>query len=366
MLIGSPGDAPDIQYGSGFRALDPMVFFKNGTRVFLVVPVLELGRARKEAPRATVLTPQDLPIEPEDRRRVAEWALGLLRHLRVRSIQVTHTFPAGILRHLEQKGIRVTVQTAPAFPARAVKSGPEIKCIALSQAAAVAATNAAIRMIRAAGIGRSGELTLNRRALTSERVRYEVDATLLKHGCFARDTIIAGGRQAADPHDRGHGPLRAGQTIVLDIFPQHKTSGYWGDITRTVIKGPATPAQRAMYRAVLKAQLRALALVRPGMPVRRIHEEVQRVFDEAGFPTEVKDGVARGFFHGTGHGVGLDIHEAPSVSPNDAKLRVGHVITIEPGLYYPEHGGVRIEDTVVVTRAGCKFLATCGKGFQLP
>ena len=365
LLIGSPGDSSDVRYASGFNAVDPMVFLQHRKKVFLVVPLLELGRAKRESPGAHVLTPQELPIAQEKRRRVSDWALGLLKHLGVKRVRVAPTFPSGSLRYLEAAGIRVAIDDQPPFPQRAVKAKSEVAKIESSQRAAVAAMNAGIALIRRARVNGAGFLTHNGKKLTSEDVRFVVDVELLKNGCMARDTIIAGGRQAADPHDRGRGPLRAGQTIVLDIFPQNKTHGYWGDITRTVIKGPASAKQRAMYRAVHEAQTVALSLVKPGVVVRRIHQAVQDVFKRWDFPTEIKNGVARGFFHGTGHGVGLDIHEAPSVGLSDVRLRTGQVITVEPGLYYPEHGGVRIEDTVVVTRRGYEFLATCPKTFEL-
>ena len=102
-----------------------------------------------------------------------------------------------------------------------------------------------------------------------------------------------------------------------------------------------------------------------GARADRIHEGVQRSFKDAGFVTDMRDGLPVGFFHGTGHGVGLDIHEAPSLSTVPVRLRAGNVVTVEPGLYYPELGGVRLEDTVVVTDTGCRMLATCEKVFEI-
>jgi Xaa-Pro aminopeptidase len=155
--------------------------------------------------------------------------------------------------------------------------------------------------------------------------------------------------------------LRADEPIVLDIFPRHGPSGYWGDMTRTVVKGTASREVVRMHRAVLDAQKRALAMIRPGVQGNSIHRAVQATLEDHGFTTGVEDGTPVGFFHGTGHGVGLDIHEAPRVSLSKDRLRAGHVITIEPGLYYPAHGGMRIEDTVVVTRDGYQRLASCTK-----
>jgi Xaa-Pro aminopeptidase len=164
-----------------------------------------------------------------------------------------------------------------------------------------------------------------------------------------------------EPHERGHGPLRAGQPIVIDIFPRHKVHGYWGDITRTVARGPVLPAVRRMYGAVKAAQQAALRRLKPGVSGVTVHQTVEQVLEERGFKTRVGDGVAEGFIHGTGHGVGLDIHEAPPLGKSKGRLRAGHVVTVEPGLYYPGLGGVRVEDTVVITRGGWRYLATCPK-----
>lgn len=201
--------------------------------------------------------------------------------------------------------------------------------------------------------------------LTSERVREIIETSLLNNHCGTFDTIVAGGNQATDPHETGHGPLRADRPIIIDIFPYHREHGYYGDITRTVIKLPPTQEQRKLYRTVLSAQRMALDMVKPGIKGSSIHARVVEFFKASGYRTGVKNGNPEGFFHGTGHGVGLDIHESPSVSTRPDVLRQGHVITIEPGLYYPGLGGVRIEDTVVVTAAGYDMLAGCSKVFHV-
>ena len=233
------------------------------------------------------------------------------------------------------------------------------------QRAAVRGLRAAIAMIGRSRIAGNGALRLDGRPLTSERVRARIQEELFALDCLGRDTIVAGGAQAADPHERGRGPLYAHELIVIDIFPQHMGNGYWGDLTRTVIKGRPRPDQRRMYQAVKAAQRRALTLVRPGVALARVHREVQRELDRRGFQTGETDGVPSGFIHGTGHGVGLEVHEAPTLGTAPGRLRRGNVVTIEPGLYYPGVGGVRIEDTIVVTPGGCRPLARCGNVFEV-
>ncbi len=366
LLVAGAGDASDLRYGSGFMPVDPVVFLDAGPKRVLVVPLLELGRAQQEAAGVRVVSPSDLGLHKRKMRQLSAWAVELLNREGLRRVSVGPFFPAVVLEDLRAAGVKVHVQREPLYPARAVKDKQELRCLAESQRAAVAAMRAAVACLRASRIGRRGELRGERgKVLTAEDVRLVIDRVLLLHHCQARDTIVACGRQAADPHDRGHGPLRAHETIVLDIFPQHRGHGYWGDITRTVVRGTASPVARRMHEAVRLAQRWALRAVRAGVRGDRIHAAIQERFVAAGFPMERRNGVPVGFFHGTGHGVGLDIHEAPSLSLVEVRLRAGNVVTVEPGLYDPEHGGVRIEDVVVVTAQGCRELARCPPYFEL-
>lgn len=367
MIVAGSGDAADMRYASGFMPVDPVVFLDAGRAgKHLVVPLLELGRARVEAANATVWSPVELDIPPEERRSTAAWAVAVARRTGMRAVTVAPAFPLAVARALERARIRVDLASAGLYPERATKSVREIACITDAQRGAVAAMRAALRAIRAARVNRAAELVLEGKTLTSERLKALIDRALLDRQCVARETIAACGRHAADPHHRGEGPLRAGETIVLDIFPQHHPTGYWGDITRTVVKGQASPTVRRMYRAVRDAQGWARAALRPGLRADRIHAEIQRRFDNAGFKTENRDGVPIGFFHGTGHGVGLEIHEAPTISTVNVQLRAGNVVTVEPGLYDPAHGGVRIEDTVVITPNGARVLVPCPYPFEIP
>lgn len=359
-MVGDAASCPDLEYVIGFRATDPVVALIDGRRRYLVVPDLELGRATRAARGCRVFTPAQLGLRGTSRRAVRAWAKALLRRVQVSTVWVAPTFPLEVARTLEKQRVRVQL-AGVLFPARAVKSEREIRCLRQSQGAAVHAMKAAVTAIRLSRRRRDGCLVWQGKVLTSERVQLEIRRVLLDADCSAPMTIVAGGAQGADPHEVGHGPLRINEPIVLDIFPKHNGHGYWGDITRTIVKGTPTNEIRRMYRAVHEAQAEALRMVRPGVSGATIHSRVVECFSERGFQTGEADGTMYGFFHGTGHGVGLDIHEAPNVARAPTRLRVGHVITIEPGLYYPEIGGVRIEDTVVVTKDGCSLLARCSK-----
>ena len=181
---------------------------------------------------------------------------------------------------------------------------------------------------------------------------------------------MAGGPQAADPHERGHGPLKAGESIIVDIFPVDLSTRYYSDMTRTFVKGEPNDGLQEMYDAVLESQEAALSMIRAGVNGRDVHRKVAEVLHEAGYKTNVHDQeegkpLTEGFFHGTGHGVGLELHEAPRVSLADEELIPGDVISVEPGVYDPNVGGVRIEDLVVVTEEGCRNLTKFPKEFRI-
>jgi Xaa-Pro aminopeptidase len=209
----------------------------------------------------------------------------------------------------------------------------------------------AIQVLHRAKITRGRRLLYHDVPLTSEKLRAVIDTAILRAGGLASHTIVAGGIQGCDPHEAGYGPLRAHEPIILDIFPRSQKTGYFGDITRTVVRGHASEAVRRLYDTVLQGQKLAFQKMRSGMPTAQVHGAVQEFFERTGYRTGKRRGRMEGFFHGTGHGLGLEIHEAPRVGPNSAgELQAGHVVTVEPGLYYPELGGVRLEDVALVTR----------------
>jgi Xaa-Pro aminopeptidase len=187
----------------------------------------------------------------------------------------------------------------------------------------------------------------------------------MEQDCVGQHTIIAGGVQACDPHNEGSGALKAGEPIVMDVFPRHVASRYFADMSRTVLKGKARPQMKRLYDAVLAAQEEAIASVRDGADGQKIHAQVNRRFEDAGFKTGLVNGRMQGYFHGTGHGVGLDIHEPPRISKSGSRLQAGQVVTVEPGLYYPEIGATRIEDMVLVTEDGCRNLTQFPKVLEI-
>ena len=183
--------------------------------------------------------------------------------------------------------------------------------------------------------------------------------------CVAQHTIAACGKDAVDPHNEGNGHFRANEPIVLDVFPQSSKTRYFADITRTVVKGRASEKAKKMYQAVLEGQEIAFRKIKDGADGQAIHQEITRYFDQNGFSTGEKDGRLQGFFHGTGHGVGLEVHEPPRISNAQCILKTGMVVTVEPGLYYLDAGGIRLEDVVAVGGVGVRNLTRSSKELEI-
>ena len=350
----SYGDA-DMYYLSRFLAGDRFALLA-GEESTLLVSSMELGRARKESAAHRVLSTSDFHfLEKLKSGKTPDEAYALvlaefLGQLSVQRLGVPYNFPAGIYRSLNQD-FSIQILDSPAASQREIKRPEEIEAIALTQRACEKAMRRAIALIASSEV-RGDMLLRGGEPLTSERVRRAIELTLLEEGCEAVDSIVAGGEQAADPHARGVGPLAANAPIVIDIFPRSKSSRYFADMTRTVLKGEASAEVVEMYRAVEAAQEAGLQAVREGATGSEVHRRVSDVFQEQGYPE--REGC--GFTHSTGHGVGLAVHERPSLSEAGGLLKSGQVVTVEPGLYYPDLGGVRLEDLVVVEKDGCHNL----------
>ncbi|MGA2556401.1 MAG: M24 family metallopeptidase [Verrucomicrobiota bacterium] len=197
-------------------------------------------------------------------------------------------------------------------------------------------------------------------------MRSIINVGILQAGGLPGHTIVAGGRQTCDPREQGHGALHGHQPIILDVFPRSQKTGYFGDITRTVVRGRASEPVRRLYDTVWRAQEIGFSKIRAAAAAGEIHASVQEFFEAQGYKTCKKNGHLEGFLHGAGHGLGLEIHEPPRLSHKSADiLKPGHVLTIEPGLYYPELGGVRLEDVASVTSNGPRNLTKFEKVFEI-
>ncbi|MGI9050584.1 MAG: M24 family metallopeptidase [Rubrobacteraceae bacterium] len=376
LVIGASEHDAAAYHLSGFLAPDPVICLEAAGKKYLAVSSMEYGRAKKQSHADEVLSFDELGVQKLSRelksggRAMAAAAAGLLEKLGADSIAVPPTLGIIYADELRARGLEVSPEAKLFADLRRSKTEEEISHLEKTQRDVEAACAQTVEILRNSEVAENGTLVWDGETLTSERLRYVIDSELLRRGCDAEGTITAGGSQAADPHDRGHGPLRAGESIILDIFPRDQSSRYYADMTRTFVKGEPNEGLQEMYDAVLESQEAALDMIRAGVNGRDMHRKVSEVLHEKGYKTLVHDQkegepLQEGFIHGTGHGVGLEIHEGPRISISDEELISGDVVSVEPGLYYAEAGGVRIEDLVVVTEDGCRNLTEFPKEFRL-
>jgi Xaa-Pro aminopeptidase len=356
----SPESDADVLYATRFLAPDPLLFLQQGGRRLMLVNDLELGRAQRVAYVHSVL-PWSVYARDIERRgwraTPARVIHRVLAERGIRRVQVPGSFSLALARELSRRGIRISTETGQFWPQREIKRADEVRSIAAALRAAEAGIEAGITALRACRIGRDGFLRHGGRRFTAEELRAVVNTAVLARGAVPAHTICACGDQAVDPHEAGHGPLRAHVPIVIDVFPRAEATGYFADITRTLVRGRANERLQEAYAVVSQALDLALRSARPGLRGASLHEQVRAHFERHGYPTGERRGRMQGFVHGTGHGVGLEIHEAPAISAHRlGRLRTGQVIALEPGLYYLGLGGVRIEDLALVTRIGCRKL----------
>jgi Xaa-Pro aminopeptidase len=370
LMVADSEHSADMLYATGLFVPDPFIFLQVRGRPLLVMSDLEIDRARKQAPHCRVLSSGD--YQKKLRRngvktpRFADVIREVLREQKIRSVTVPENFSFGLAGELQKLGIRVRARNGNFFPEREIKSAIEVKKISAALMMAEVGMAEGMQVLRNSKIGPGRKLLWRNLPLTSERLRAVIDTAILQASGLAANTIVAGGRQGCDPHERGSGPLRADEPIILDIFPRSQKTGYFGDITRTVVRGRASEAVRKLYDTVFHGQKIALQKIRAGISTSEIHQCVQQFFVSRGYQTGKRNGRMEGFFHGTGHGLGLEIHESPRMgATSDGALRAGQVVTVEPGLYYPAIGGVRLEDVVLVTPTGARNLTRFEKVLEL-
>ena len=312
LFVGDSISDADMYYLSHFLAGDRFAILAQD-KTTLLVSSMEMGRAEKESVADKCLSTSQYRIVEKLKRSensqvaYAQVLADFLQDHGILRLGVPFHFPAGLYQYLIQD-FDVTIQESPASRYREIKKQEELSAIADTQRACERAMHQAILLI--ASSQPQGEwLYRDDMPLTSEKVRSAIDISLLQDGCETMDTIVAGGLQAAAPHARGTGPLAANAPIVIDIFPRSKSSRYFADMTRTVLKGEAPLEVREIYEAVCLAQTEGILAVRAGVCGKEVHSRVSEVFRDQGYPeTE-----GQGFTHSTGHGVGLDVHEKPSL-----------------------------------------------------
>ena len=368
LIYASSETDADQLYITRFFSPDPFLMVEIGGQTTVLLSPLEVDRGKKDAKVDTVLSTEPYRLRLMERNEGkeptgTELLVEFLKELDVKEFTVPGSFPLGLSRTLEAEGFTLNPEEGSLYPQRQFKTEVEVDLMRDVLRITETAVERGIAILRESTVGEDGVLLWEEEVLTSERLRFEIDLVALRLGAAPYNTIVAGGEQSCDPHERGSGPLRANELIVIDFFPRHVGTGYYGDLTRTVIKGQASAAHRALWDMVLEGQELALTLLQPGADGEAVQKRIKEYFTEHGYPTEEKDGRWGGFFHGLGHGLGLELHEHPRISRTT--LTPGQIVTVEPGLYYSGLGGVRHEDVILIRETGPELLTSTPKPFEI-
>ena len=361
LLYADSEHCADQLYLGGIFVPDPFLSIKLANRRIAVVSALEYTRVKAQSAFDEVLALESLKQRAKRRFRIEEPGMAevvrlLAAEYAIEGWVISPTFPAGLALQLRRARVKLRVAEEGLFPERLYKSDEEAEAIRQGNAASAAGLRAASEVLACSTI-ENGNLHYGGEVLTSERLQQEIAIACLRSGAVANQTIAAGGDQACDPHCSGSGPLRPNELIIVDVFPRVSATGYHGDMTRTFLKGRASAEQRRLVDSVKEAHDLALGMVRARVSGARVHGKVESFFESRGYKTRKVGDVNEGFFHSTGHGLGLEVHEAPRIARQSPGLKAGMVVTIEPGLYYPGLGACRVEDVVRVCNGGCELLS---------
>ena len=355
----------NLYYLTSFLAEDPFLFLRNGEQSVLVTSSMEKARALKSSGVDRVLVREDFlkdSFETEVDRAVPNMIASVLRECDIKRLGVNADFPVSLADELRRTGYEITPLSGSIEHSRSIKTTRELKHMAHVQRASEKALAAAVTILTHSRV--SGDaLRYKGHVLTSEQLKSAIGQSLINDACAPLDVIASSGEDSALPHLTGSGPVKANSSIVFDVFPQSTTSRYHADMSRTVLRGAPPSALFDMYSAVKEAQNIALKMLRPEISGAEVHLAVVDYFEERGFQTDVNNG--RGFIHSTGHGLGLEVHELPFLNKRGGLLEKGNVVTIEPGLYYPNMGGVRLEDVAVITHNGNRNITQFPKEFVI-
>ena len=374
LIFASSDKSADMLYATHFIAHDPFIYFEADRKKGIIVSALEYSRAVNEVKSGVEVfeisdiiknkkspSPREIMVELNNLFPYNEW-------------QIPNDFPYSIGKYLEKHDLDIKPVDSFLFPEREVHNTDANNVIKNTLHIAESGMQKAVDLLSESTINNENTLSLNGEILTSETIKIAIGIEILKGGGIAENTIVACGKDSSEPHNSGAGPIYANKPIVIDIFPRimepsNSTlpSGYWGDISRTFVKGKAPQIVKNAYHAVKLARDGAENYAKAGISPSDIHKFAQKVLDDCDFKTEKINNINLGFFHGLGHGVGLEIHEKPNVSlKNSTPLKENEIITIEPGLYYPQWGGIRLENMVKIEKNGRKILTKFPDNLEIP
>jgi Xaa-Pro aminopeptidase len=365
LIYGDTVRSPELRHEVPLAIPDEFLYVEKGDRRAVVIHSLEIPRVREEAPDLEIIPVEQLGADELYAQGKQGWevelelALRACRELGIDSATVPATFPTGHADHLRAQGIEIVVDRDLFDNRRRSKNETELRGIRNAQRACEAALDAARELLRRAETN-GGGLEVDGTPLTCERIKRVIEDVFADHAVEGGDMIVSHGPQTAVGHDTGSGQIAPNEPIVVDLYPKDKATGCYADMTRTYVVGEPSGELRAWYRLVKEALDSSTSEVKPGVNGRMLFEQVCELFHQAGYKTQLHkqpgEVLEDGFFHGLGHGVGLEVHELPAMSRTGHDLVPGDVITIEPGLYRAGYGGLRLEDLVLVTKDGYEVI----------
>jgi Xaa-Pro aminopeptidase len=365
LIYGDTMRVPELRHEVPVVIPDPFLYAETGSRRVAVLHSLEIPRVREEAPQLEIVAIEQLGADELFASGMRAWeamlelAVRACRELGIERATVPEGFPVGHADHLRANDVELTVDRDLFDSRRRAKNETELRGIRNAQRACEAALDVSRELLRRAQANDAG-LEVDGEPLTCERIKRLIEDVFADHGVEGSDMIVAHGPQTAVGHDMGSGQIAPNEPVVFDLFPRDKATGCYSDMTRTYVVGEPSEEMQEWYRLVKEALDSSTAQVRPGANGRKLYEDVCEIFQAAGYKTQLNkepgEVLEDGFFHGLGHGVGLEVHEQPSMSRVGQDLVAGDVITIEPGLYRSGYGGLRLEDIVLVTEDGYDVL----------
>jgi Xaa-Pro aminopeptidase len=364
LIYGDTIRVPELRHEVPLPVPDPFLYLEHGGRRVVALHSLEIPRVREQTSLEIIpveeLGADELVTAGKNWHEIdVEIALRACREIGIEHAAVPASFPLELADYLRANRVELTVDYELFENRRRAKTETEIAGIRNAQKACEAALDAARDLLRRARPNGDG-LEVDGEALTSERLKQVIEGVFMGFDVEAGDMIVSHGPQSAVGHNVGSGQLRAGEPIVFDLFPKDRSTGCFADMTRTYVVGEPSDEVAEWHRLVKEAVERSTAEVKPGADGRRLFELVCELFHDAGYKTQLNkepgEVLEDGFFHSLGHGVGLEVHELPSLGRVGQELVPGDVVTIEPGLYRAGYGGLRLEDLVLVTDDGHEVL----------
>ena len=354
--------SPEMRHEIGEPVMDPLTFIDvDGRRIAVTSSLEAAGLARREDVIDEVwniheLGAEDLAADPDWPHTLLgpELVRRALDKLGVSEVTVPPTFRILVADYLRDKGITVTIDAEAWAMRRRRKTPAELEGTERAQRAAETAMLAAVRMLKEAEPASGGRLKFEGEILTADWIREAMSTELLGQGAVSDEIIIQSGDQCLGGHDLGTGPILANASLIIDCYPRDRRSGAYSDMTRTFVAGTPSEELTKLHTHCKEALAIAFEALKPGS--NDAYAKVAEHFHSYGFPTQLNDDgtgpLVEGFSHSLGHGVGLEVHERPMIGRRADELVPGDVIAVEPGLYFRGVGGVRLEDTVVVTDQG--------------